>query len=47
MIKLLFGTSLWVTGLAHTHRHSVAGITLPPADANTHFFIETLGLPGA
>jgi hypothetical protein len=20
MIKLLFGTSLWVTGLAHTHR---------------------------
>jgi hypothetical protein len=23
MIKLLFGTSLWVTGLAHTHRHQV------------------------
>jgi hypothetical protein len=40
-IILIFETGWWVTGLAHTHRHSVVSIALPETDAI--FFIETSG----
>ena len=37
MIILIFGISSWAAGLAYVQEHCVAGIALPPADANTSF----------
>ena len=45
MIILIFGISSWAAGLAYVQEHCVAGIALPPADANI-FFISILPLAG-
>ena len=46
MIKFIFGISLELPVLAHSLRHRVTGLTLPPVDANK-FFIIGLSLSGA
>ena len=45
MIIFIFEAGLQLPGLAHSCRHSVAGISLPPVYAT--LFIELPGLPGA
>jgi len=37
MIKFIFGIRLELPVLAHSSRHRVTGLTLPPVDANTFF----------
>lgn len=36
-LETIFGPSGRAAELAHARPHRVAGLTLPPADANTHF----------
>ncbi|KAL0941857.1 uncharacterized protein CTRU02_204620 [Colletotrichum truncatum] len=45
VIILIFGLREKSSVLAHDSSHSVPGITLPPGDANTSFFIVCSGLP--
>jgi len=39
MIKFIFGIRLELPVLAHSSRHRVTGLTLPPVDANSLFII--------